>query len=83
MEAKAGRTGQLEIPAQFTLALRPFLGADNFEVTANLRYRITDGLLAIGFKLVEPERRLEVAGDELVQQIETETGLTVYRGWPE
>ena len=82
VEAKAGRTGQLEIPAQFTLALRPFLGADPFEVKANLRYRINDGELRIGFKLVEPERRLEAAVDEVAAKITEETKLTVLRGWP-
>jgi uncharacterized protein YfdQ (DUF2303 family) len=83
VQAKAGRTGQLEIPAQFTLALRPFVGCDPFEVKANLRYRIEAGALRIGFNLVEPERRLEAAVDEVTNQICRDTHLPVFRGRPD
>lgn len=83
VDAKAGRTGKLEIPAQFTLALRPFLGSDPFEVKANLRYRIDGGHLTIGFKLIEPERRLEKAVEEVSIAIASKTGLEVWAGWPE
>jgi uncharacterized protein YfdQ (DUF2303 family) len=83
IEAKAGRTGKLEIPAQFTLALRPFMGSEPFAVTANLRYRINNGNLAIGFKLVEPERRMEVAVDDVMTKVANETNLTVLAGWPD
>ena len=82
IEAKAGRSGQLEIPAQFTLALRPFLGCDPYEVKANLRYRISEGDLFMGFKLVEPERRLEAAVADVVKVISDELGVTVLMGRP-
>jgi uncharacterized protein YfdQ (DUF2303 family) len=82
-EAKAGRSGQLDIPAQFTVGLRPFVGADPFEVRANLRYRINGGDLKIGFKLVEPERRLEAAVADVTSLVAEATGLAVLAGWPE
>ena len=62
--SSAGSKGQFSIPAEFKVALRPFVGSDPFAIIAKLRYRIQGGNLLIGFKLVEPERRLEAAFQE-------------------
>ena len=48
----------------------------------SIRASNTGGELRIGFKLVEPERRLEAAVDEVAAKITEETKLTVLRGWP-
>lgn len=83
IEAKAGRTGQIEIPATFDLALRPWWGCDPYRVVARLRYRIEGGALRIGCKLVDPARVLEAAFGDVVAAVEAglATG-TVRRGRP-
>lgn len=53
--AKAGKTGQLEIPETFTVTVPPFVGATARPVLARLRYRVNDGTLRIGFRLHRPD----------------------------
>lgn len=53
--AKAGGKGTLEIPSQFRVRMAPLVGADPVEVTARLRYRISDGGLQIGYRLHRPD----------------------------
>lgn len=65
----AGSKGQFSIPSEFKVALRPFVGSDPFAIIAKLRYRIQNGALIIGFKLVEPERRLEAAFGEQLDEL--------------
>jgi len=55
-EARAGASGQLEIPNTFTVRLAPWLGVDAVDVTARLRYRLRDGNLRIGYSLLRPDR---------------------------
>ncbi|WP_394360703.1 DUF2303 family protein [Amycolatopsis sp. SB7-3] len=53
--AKAGASGRLEVPAEFTIAVSPFFGLPATEVTARLRWRIRDGQLGIGYRLDRPD----------------------------
>ncbi|MFE0021935.1 YfdQ family protein [Amycolatopsis sp. NPDC059021] len=53
--AKAGASGRLEVPAEFTIAVAPFFGLPATEVTARLRWRIRDGQLGIGYRLDRPD----------------------------
>lgn len=53
--ASAGKRGELEIPDKFELSVAPFHGEDRCAVTALLRFRVRDGKLAIGYKLVRPD----------------------------
>lgn len=66
-DAKAGESGEVKIPETFTLALRPFYGADPRPVTARLRWRISSGALQIGYELKRPDevRREAFATDVL------------------
>lgn len=80
VDAKAGKAGRMEIPSTFTLALKPFEGADVFKVTARLRYRITDGALRIGYKLERPEDVLREAFLSVVANVEDHVDQTVFRG---
>jgi len=82
IEAKAGRTGKVEIPAAFTLGLRPFLGSEPCKVRALLRYQIRDGVLAIGLKLVEPQRVVDAAFGDIVAQIRDQVSIPVLMGRP-
>ena len=69
VDAKAGRGGQLTVPAVFHLALRPWEGTVAFKVTARLRYRIESGRLRIGYKLVDPDGVLRAAFADLVDDV--------------
>ncbi|MGW5741553.1 YfdQ family protein [Amycolatopsis sp. NPDC003861] len=53
--AKAGASGRLEVPAEFTIAIAPFVGLPATEVTARLRWRIREGQLGIGYRLDRPD----------------------------
>ena len=70
IDATAGKKGQLTIPGSFDLALKPFEGADPFKVTARFRYRITNGVLRIGYKLDRPEDVLRQAFLTVVENVE-------------
>lgn len=61
IDGRAGESGQLRIPEQFYIAVKPFLGGDAFCVPARFRYRITDGRLMMWFELVRPDKVLEEA----------------------
>lgn len=54
-DAKAGKRGDIEIPRTFTLRLAPWVGAEPVEVTARLRYDITNGRLVLGYSLHRPD----------------------------
>lgn len=59
--ARAGQKGDLSIPKEFVLGIKPFRGEDAYRVIARFRHRIRDGKLALGYKLDRPERVIEDA----------------------
>ena len=69
IEAKAGAKGNLTIPSELKLVLRPFQGSDPVVVTARFRYQISEGALALGVRLAEPQRVLEEAFDQIVAEV--------------
>ncbi len=52
--ATAGRSGELAVPTQFTLAVAPFVGESPYRLTARLRWRIRSGDLLLGYSLDRP-----------------------------
>lgn len=82
VEAKAGRKGEIEIPATIDLALRPWEGCDPYRVSARLRYRIADGVLRIGVKLIDPDAVLRAAFGDVVDAVESGTEVQAFRGKP-
>lgn len=80
IDAKAGRTGQLEIPKDFELALIPFEGAPAYKVTARLRYRIDNGHLRIGYRLERPNDICRQAFLDVVEEIENGIEAPLFRG---
>jgi uncharacterized protein YfdQ (DUF2303 family) len=60
-DARAGQSGTLSIPKEFVISVQPFEGAEMFELTARLRYRLREGQLTIGYQLVRPEDILRAA----------------------
>lgn len=84
LEATAGSDGTLEIPQEFTLAIAPFIGEEPYELKARLRYRLKEGGLTIGYKLIRPEAVLRDAYERIATTLAENTELlaTVYRGEP-
>lgn len=77
VEASAGKTGQLTIPATFNLALAPFDGLDPYKVRARFRYRMTGGRLTIGYALNRPADVLRAAFTDQLTAVEDNLGGTV------
>lgn len=82
VEARAGRKGEIEIPATFDLGLRPFVGCDPYKVVARLRYRIGDGHLSIGFKLNQPEDVVRAAFADVASAVSAGAPTDVWFGKP-
>ncbi|UQS91696.1 YfdQ family protein [Pseudomonas chlororaphis subsp. piscium] len=61
IDGQAGEMGQLKIPEQFFIGVRPFLGGDAFCVPVRFRYRIVENRLVMWFELVRPDKVLEEA----------------------
>lgn len=74
IDGRAGEAGQLRIPEQFFIAVKPFLGGDAFCVPARFRYRIQEGRLQMWFELVRPDKVLEEAYNAVRTTIQTAIG---------
>jgi uncharacterized protein YfdQ (DUF2303 family) len=61
IDGRAGETGQLRIPEQFYIGVKPFIGGEAFLVSARFRYRIVEGRLQVWYELVRPDKVLEEA----------------------
>ncbi|MDT4806982.1 hypothetical protein FQZ97_398220 [compost metagenome] len=70
IDGRAGETGQLTIPEQFFIGVKPFLGGDAFLVAARFRYRIQEGQLAMWYELIRPDKVLEEAYGAVRKQIQ-------------
>ena len=79
--AAAGRKGELSIPDKFDLSIAPFEGERPCAITALLRYRVRDGNLAIGYKLVRPNDVEREAMGLIAEQIRQDVAR-VYLGSP-
>lgn len=82
VDARAGRTGQLEIPKDFDIAVKPFEGADPYRIRVRFRYRISDGNLRIGYRLERPADIMREAFLDVVAQVEAAGHDHVFRGIP-
>lgn len=63
--ASAGSKGHLEVPERFNIRVAPYLGVAPVDVTARLRYRISDGHLRIGYSLHRPDLVQQEAFDRI------------------
>ena len=80
IEASAGRKGDVKIPEELTLVLRPFDGSDPVAVRASFRFRLRQGDLRLGVKLLEADRILDDAFDQITREIANALPVPVYRG---
>lgn len=79
-DARAGRSGTLTIPKEFTISLQPFEGAALFELTARLRYKLRDGKLTLGYQLVRPKDVLRAAFVSVSDEIAAGVNAPVFLG---
>lgn len=68
-DAKAGEKGELTIPDQFVIVVRPFFGADPWRVKARIRYRVVDGGFRIGYQLHRPDDVIRQAFDAQIEEL--------------
>lgn len=67
--AKAGQKGDLEIPASFTVMLRPYIGQEAGLVIARFRYRIQSDALTLGIVVDRVPEILENAVTDIRDRI--------------
>lgn len=82
VDARAGRAGSLQIPDVITLGLQPFENGPTYEVKARFRYRIANGGLKLGYRLIRPDLVRQQAFDDIVKEIAGRTELPVLAGVP-
>ncbi|WP_416975620.1 DUF2303 family protein [Streptomyces sp. 4F14] len=79
---KAGQKGQLTVPDTFVVGLVPFEGSEGYQLTARLRYRITERGLRMGYKLERPADVLRAAFGDVVDAIDGDIEQPVMNGIP-
>lgn len=76
VKAGAGASGTTEIPREFVVSLEPFDGAGVHRIEGRFRYRIRDGRLVLGFRLLNLESVLldafEMLGIEAARELALE-----------
>ena len=80
LETKAGTKGDLKIPGELTLVLRPFQGSAAVAVTARFRFQVREGVLRLGVKLAEPDKALEDAFAGVVADVQASVPVHVNHG---
>jgi uncharacterized protein YfdQ (DUF2303 family) len=66
VEGSAGKNGDMAIPTEFFVVLRPYFGGPPYRIRARFRYRISGGGLTLAYKLDNPELVLESAFADVV-----------------
>ena len=80
IDARAGASGALEIPREFSLGLRIFKNGAGYKLHARLKYRLNAGTVKFWYELDRPERCVEDAFGGYVEQTRTASGYTVLLG---
>jgi uncharacterized protein YfdQ (DUF2303 family) len=76
------KSGELEVPAEFTLAMPVFEEEQAFEIQARLRYRLAGGEFGLWFEMVNPHRTVRDALAMVVNRVHTATAIAPLRGIP-
>lgn len=81
VESTGRRDDSMQLPNFIIVRLTPFVGCAGADITARLRFRISDsGKLTFIFVLDRPFKVLEAAFNVVAAQIETETTIPVMLG---
>lgn len=79
-EAKAGTSGQLEVPREFTIRVRPFVGTSHVDVKGMFRYRVSSGSLQLGFRLLNLDEHRRAAVEDILGDVSTDLTLQAFEG---
>lgn len=80
IQAKAGQKGTMTIPVVFTLGIAPFEGGSAYKMLARFRYRLVDGHLTLGYKLVRPDQIVLSAFGDITKEITSKLDLPMLLG---
>lgn len=72
--------GQMKLPTEFRLALRPYEHCDPVAVRVRLRYRLDEGKVKFQYRLDRPDLLIEAAFRAVVEQVSAGTGLLTLHG---
>ena len=78
VNAKAGtqKSGKVEIPGTFKIAIPVFRGGKAWKVEARFRYRVNDGVLTMSYHLTRPADLLDAAFTKEVEAVRERIGGT-------
>lgn len=80
VQARAGRTSHVEVPTDLTVRLRPWLGVDPVYIPAKFRFRVRDGGLSLGVKLLYLDDVSRTAVEDALATVSHELGLPAIQG---
>lgn len=80
VDARAGQSGDLKIPSELTLVLRPFQGGGQTAIQARFRFQIREGVLSLGIKLAEPDRSLEASFQDVIDELQGQVPVRINHG---
>jgi uncharacterized protein YfdQ (DUF2303 family) len=75
IQASAGVGGEITMPQEMTLGVRPFFGSPSVQVQARLRFRMQTGNLTLGYTLIRPEDIERAAYTLVKEEIERDLSL--------
>ncbi|NUO57275.1 MAG: DUF2303 family protein [Hamadaea sp.] len=81
--ARAGHTGELEIPSRFAIAIAPFEGCPPVELIARFRYRTGPQGLTLFYALLNPADVAREAFEAYVDTVDESVKQPVFKGRPE
>jgi uncharacterized protein YfdQ (DUF2303 family) len=80
-QASAGVAGDMAIPEKFALRLAVFEGEQPVALTARLRYRLNQGKLSLGYRLIRPDDAVRDTLDLIAEGLRSKFAR-VYLGEP-
>lgn len=81
VDAKAGGSGQLEVPSQFEIRVKPFVGTDPVTIIGKFRYRVAQGGdLVLGYRLLNLDEVRRAAVEQVLTEVASDLDLTAFEG---
>lgn len=80
VDAKAGKSGQLEVPREFTIGVPPYVGCAAVKIRGLFRYRVADGQLRLGYRLLNLDDVRRQAVAEVLTEVGNRLDLVAFEG---
>ncbi len=74
------RAGEIKMPDRIKLGLPVFRGEQVYAITARLKSSLTDTKLSLWYELERPDLVVDAAYTAVIERVEKDTGITVFRG---